>query len=202
MSDRQKEIAVKTASYLQVFYGLKTRFLRLADTIAIHKNARKHPVQGNLQLSAPYLLEVLKQQLPPDAATLIGFTAVDLYPAPEWNYVFGLASLQSRVGIWSVYRFGNPEIAYEECLMNTIKTAVHETGHMFSLGHCIKYDCCMNGSNHLTELASQPVYFCPDCLSKLCWNRRESVKAHLLRCYGFWKAEKNVELAAFLQQEP
>src|SRR3712207_7363776 len=36
-------------------------------------------------------------------------------------------------------------------LLRTLKIAAHETGHMFSVRHCTKYECVMNGSNHLGE---------------------------------------------------
>jgi archaemetzincin len=199
LSPRQKEIVVKTASYLQTFYNLKTQFIKLSDTTNIYRQSRSNPSTKNLQLSASYLMGVLKKQFPKDAATVIGFTAIDLYPGDNWNYVFGLASLRNRVGVWSMNRFGNPENKeeYQDCLMSTIKTAVHETGHMFTLQHCVKYDCCMNGGNNLAELKRQPVYFCPDCLDKICWNRKESVKDNLLRSRQFWKEESNAELTDF-----
>jgi archaemetzincin len=39
---------------------------------------------------------------------------------------------------------------------------------MFSMQHCIYYECVMNGSNHLDEADSQPLSPCPTCLAKLC----------------------------------
>lgn len=49
-----------------------------------------------------------------------------------------------------------------------MKLATHEVGHMFTLFHCIKYSCNMNGSNNLAETDRQPLYLCPACLAKIC----------------------------------
>lgn len=103
-----------------------------------------------------------------DAAVLIAFTSTDLYPDETMNYVFGQASLQSRVGVWSLYRLD--ENADDKLfLTRTLKIATHETGHMFSIRHCTKYECGMSGTNHLEETDSRPLDFCPECMAKICW---------------------------------
>jgi archaemetzincin len=38
---------------------------------------------------------------------------------------------------------------------------------MFSLAHCIFFRCILNGSNHLQESDSRPLFLCPVCLRKL-----------------------------------
>ena len=103
---------------------------------------------------------------------MIAFTASDIWPGRGWNFVFGQASIRARVGIWSIYRNGDPEQdakSFALCLKRTIKTAVHETGHIFSMYHCTAYECCMCGSNHREESDRRPVYLCPECTAKICW---------------------------------
>ena len=128
---------------------------------------------GWRQLAAPYVLDrLLPGRGDPRAWATIGLTAIDLYPEPSWNFVFGQASPASRSGVWSMFRFGDPgESADAErtCLLRTIKTASHEVAHMLSIHHCIAYECVMNGSNHLGELDRRPTDLCPHCLSKLMW---------------------------------
>ena len=46
------------------------------------------------------------------------------------------------------------------------KTAVHELGHMFGIGHCVHRQCCMNGSGHLREDFAIPEFLCPVDLAK------------------------------------
>jgi len=121
------------------------------------------------QIKTGYILDnVLKPILPADAAALIAFTIDDLYPDETMNYVFGQASMEDRVGVWSLYRLGD-HTDYDTFLRRTLKIAAHETGHMFSMKHCTKYECVMSGTNHLGETDSRPIDACPECMAKICW---------------------------------
>ena len=40
---------------------------------------------------------------------------------------------------------------------------------MFSMEHCIAYECNMCGSNHREESDRRPLALCPECLAKVCW---------------------------------
>jgi archaemetzincin len=109
-------------------------------------------------------------RLPADAVTLIALTTSDLTPGGDWNYVFGQAMLTDRVGVWSIHRLGDPEFgpeAFARTLRRTLHIAAHETGHMFSIEHCIFYECCMCGANHRDELDRQPLWLCPQCQAKV-----------------------------------
>lgn len=121
-------------------------------------------------------------------------TAHDLYPAEDWNFVFGQASLVERVGVWSLARFGDPDEsdeAFHLCLRRTVKGATHETGHMQRFRHCVAYQCGMNGSNHLDETDAAPIEFCPECQAKIWWTcevdpaDRARKLAGLAREYGW-----------------
>jgi archaemetzincin len=61
------------------------------------------------------------------------------------------------------------EVDYATCLRRTVGLAVHETGHVFGMPHCIAYSCRMNGSNHLAESDRRPLEYCPECLPKIWW---------------------------------
>jgi archaemetzincin len=71
------------------------------------------------------------------------------------------------------------------CLLRTLKTAAHETGHQFGLPHCIAYACCMNGSNHRAEVDRKPLEFCPECQAKLWWTCRIDPRERLRRLVEF-----------------
>ena len=46
---------------------------------------------------------------------------------------------------------------------------MHETGHMFTMRHCTKYECLMSGTNHLGESDRRPIDVCPECMLKIAW---------------------------------
>ena len=46
-------------------------------------------------------------------------------------------------------------------------TCCHEFGHILSMDHCRKYECLMNGANHLEESDLKPFDLCTNCLPKM-----------------------------------
>ena len=130
--------------------------------------------------------------MPSDAAAVIALTNEDLFPEDTTNYVFGQASLENRVGVWSLERLGQ-NADYDTFLRRTLKIAAHETGHMFSMKHCTKYECVMSGTNYLGETDSRPIDACPECMAKICWLSNTSPKdrydrlAAFCRKYGMTK---------------
>lgn len=170
--ENQKRIVELSAEFLGIYFSCPVVSL---DTLsldeAIPSDARRvHPSWGVRQIKSTYVLnEVLPKRLPKDAVALIALTTSDLYPDENWNFVFGQAMLRNRVGVWSLFRNGDPETEFKKCLTRTLKTATHETGHMFSIKHCIAYDCNMCGSNSLEESDRRPIYLCPECMPKIWW---------------------------------
>jgi len=47
------------------------------------------------------------------------------------------------------------------------RTAAHELGHCFAIGHCVYYACSMQGTSCIAEDMRQPPYLCPICLAKV-----------------------------------
>lgn len=120
------------------------------------------------------ILARLGEQVPRDAYALLGITMEDLYPSPSWNYVFGMATLRNRVGIYSFarydpafYREPRPADWRRLVLRRSCKVLAHEAGHMFGIHHCTAFHCVMNGSNHLQEADARPLHLCPVDLRKL-----------------------------------
>ena len=172
MTEKQEEIIGVTKEYLEIYFGLPVKVLPPIAVTNFPDNAqRTHPSWGNHQLLTSYILEkVLQPRLPKDACAMIAFTAHDLYPGEGWNFVFGHATYQARVGVWSIHRNGDPaesEAAYALCLKRTLRLATHEILHMFSMLHCTQYRCNLNGVNHLQEADAAPLWVCPECLGKL-----------------------------------
>ncbi|MBK8466984.1 MAG: hypothetical protein IPL32_14265 [Chloracidobacterium sp.] len=168
---RQKEIINLTANYLKAFYDLPVTVMpsRPLTRPTVKNDSRQLPVTKTEQLRTGYIMDkLLKPILPADGAALIAFTAVDLFPDSSMHFVFGQASLSDRVGVWSLKRLSD-KTDNATFLRRSLKIAIHETGHMFSLMHCTKYECVMSGTNHLGETDRRPIDACPECMAKVCW---------------------------------
>lgn len=189
----QERIIKLSAEYMGLYFDLPVKIREALSLDLIPAKARrKHPEWGMDQVLSTYVLEeVLYPRLPSDAVAYIAFTASDLWPGEGWNFVFGQASLTHRVGVWSIYRKGDPhesDTSFRLCLRRTLKTATHETGHMFSLPHCIEFECNMCGSNHLAESDRHPLWLCPICLAKLCWATKADPQKRFERLAAFCEA--------------
>ncbi len=173
-NENQREVIKITANYMQVFFDLPVKLLkekRFDEPLSL-ENYRINPTSKNKQVRTGFVMDkVLQPNLPKDAAALIAFTNEDLYPNESFSYVFGQASLQNRVGVWSLYRFAE-KADFKTFLTRTMKVGVHETGHIFSILHCTKFECVMSGTNHLDETDKRPIDACPECMAKICWMRR------------------------------
>ncbi len=176
------EIFNQAGAYLHAFYQIEVKILSPISIESIPQAYTRKQAYG-VQVKTSILLDsLLPARLPDDAFALIAFTAYDLYPRDDWNFVFGQASLDRRVGVWSLARLGDynkDSKTFTLCRERTLHVAVHETGHMFGIQHCVQYECCMNGSNSLYESDQQVPWLCWECLAKVCTNRGIGPAAHL-----------------------
>jgi len=192
-SPAEKQIVEQATEFLGVYFQLPVKVGKRLSLDVIPRTARRKPGGPRAeQILSTYVLdEVLKPRLPKDAVALIAFTTADLWPGEGWNYVFGQASLADRVGVWSIHRYGDPgggDEAFRQCLLRTLKTASHETGHMFSIPHCTFYECNLCGSNNLAEGDRHPLEVCPSCLAKLCYATGADPAKRFQGLIAFYKA--------------
>lgn len=197
----QRKAIRLTAEYMRAFYSLPVKLLAdrgLGKVPAGLKRKAGYPPSD--QIRTQYFIDdVLPKMLKDDAAALIAFTNYDLYPGDTWSFVFGQASLEKRVGVWSLYRMDdiileadNPK---DRLLFRTLKIAMHETGHMFSMRHCTKYECLMSGTNHLLETDRRPVDNCPECMAKLAWAMNYEPAERYEKLAAFWERQRESEIA-------
>lgn len=191
-SPEETDLLETLGAYLAAFYQLKTR---LAEPLPLpNLGMRARAVDGDIlvQYRADLIENGLKPRLPPDAVAYLGITMSDLFADWAWEYIFGLASLENRVGVFSLARYlpetlGEPDTpaARQKMLRRALIVMSHETGHMFSLPHCTAYRCLMNGVGSLEELDRSTPWLCPDCLRKVYFS------------IGFDFAKRYEELRAF-----
>ncbi len=154
---------------------MPNQVLPTVDLNHVTVTSRREPGLSRRQLLTGDLLDLLRANLPEYAFCYVGITMEDLYPGPDWNYVFGQASLRDRVAVYSFVRYF-PEFWWEETpdptlvLRRSCKVLAHETAHAFGLRHCTAHLCVMNGSNHLEESDSRPLHLCPQDLRKIQWS--------------------------------
>ena len=157
--------------YLKIFFQLKTKTLNNVSNDIIPKHARRIGPDENEQFLAGFILDsVLKKEKPQNGVGLMALTEVDLYPKPEWSFVFGLASYRDRIAVSSIYRMQDKSLKgadFNLCLERLLKICSHEIGHMFGLHHCIDANCVMNGTNSLSETDEHTLRLCSNCQRKL-----------------------------------
>lgn len=193
------------ARFARAFFMLEVRILGMVPTGSVDWRSRPGSLSGQRQIYAPDVLEFLHEMMPPDAFCVLGVTMEDLYPRESWNYVFGLASLSDRVGVYSFARY-DPAFWGEEqqegtgklMLRRSCKVLAHETSHMFGIAHCIYYRCVMNGSNHLAETDARPMHLCPADLRKLQWSVGFDVVERYRALEDFCRASGLTEEAGWL----
>jgi archaemetzincin len=172
--ETQKEIVRLTAEFMSRYFGLSVTIRRPLSLASAPPVARRfRSTLNTTQILTTWVLDcVLAPRLPDDAAAFIAFTTADLWPGEGWNFVFGQASLSERIGVWSLFRQGDPHedrATFRLVLLRTLKIATHEAGHMFSMQHCTAYLCNMCGCNSREEADRNPLALCCECMAKLCW---------------------------------
>lgn len=192
---RSEQLVVETAELLAVTFSAPTKVLDPISSDLIPEAARRNR-SGSLQFSSLYILDkVLKPRRPEDALAVLAISATDLYPEEGWNFVFGQASLSERIGVWSLHRYGDP--GSEEFRRRLFKVAMHETGHMFGIAHCVAYECLMNYAGSRLALDRAPMWFCPECVQKVAFARGVDLPGYFSNLAAFAKSHNLPEEAVY-----
>jgi len=156
------------------FYPMKVKLINLVSLEALKVKSRINQYSKKIQYHAGQINSKTVKYIPKDAHCVISILIDDLYPENSWNFVFGLATYDKRVGVFSFARFSssfenkNEPFVFDNFLLCcSCSTLTHEICHTFGIDHCIYYTCLMNGCNNLEEAKKQPLYECPVCLRKL-----------------------------------
>ncbi|CAI2372880.1 unnamed protein product [Moneuplotes crassus] len=175
-----EEFLATCQKYCEAYFYPLPVLVRAAKNIAKLKIKNRTREEGFIQYDAREILRRAQKWIPADAYCMICILNSDLYPRDSWNFVFGLASLRDRTGVFSFARYDpgffgeehgmSDEELKELILFRSIKVMTHEIGHMFGMQHCVYYQCAMNGSMSAEEASTRPVQLCPICLRKLWYN--------------------------------
>lgn len=207
--DHERSALLETVRLgLAIFFELPVELRKPLPLPRDHRRTRSENGRRWSQWATPYLLdEWLGPRVPKHAVIYVGVTLEDLYPDEKWNYVFGEASLEDRVGVYSLARFypqfwGEPDTdrARKKGFARSMAVLAHETGHAFGLEHCTDYECVMNGSNSLDELDRQFAELCPVCLRKLAWNTGFDPVKRYEKLAKFHHADGDASLAGWFDR--
>lgn len=161
LSDKARSAIALMREYAEIFFGVPAK---VREPAPLPPNAY---VKSRAQYDASRIIDWLSDRIPADALVYIGITNEDLF-SEGLNFVFGQGSLQDRTGVYSLHRYETPDAALH--LRRALKLMSHEVGHIFSIHHCVTYQCVMNGANSLAEDDRHPMNLCPIDLRKLEWN--------------------------------
>ena len=196
--ETQLQLVHRTVEFMGHFFGVPVQELDPLEMGEIPESAQRMR-KGERQILTTWILfDILKPRRDPKAIATIALVTGDLWPG-DLNWVFGQASLTDRVGVWSLHRNGDPRASQAEfrlCLRRTLKTAVHETGHMLGIPHCAAWECCMNGSRNREESDRQPLEFCHECQAKIWWTCNADPLQRAQALFDFcqkWGLDKEAE---------
>ena len=126
---------------------------------------------GFKQINAENLMaEVLQPLVKGEVASILALTGLDLYPGDEWPFesAYGWSSFNAGTSVLSTNQILEKSPANKgQNLLRLSKLSLHELCHTFTMKHCAKYSCLMNGCSDIEENDEKPFLLCPDCLAKL-----------------------------------
>jgi archaemetzincin len=124
------------------------------------------------QYNSTTILKHLIRCCPDEVLGFMGVTCEDLF-VPILKYVFGLAEMEGRCSVISMYRL-RPEFydrPPDQGLLEerVKKTALHELGHCLGLTHCKNRRCVMYSSVRIEDTDMKHTDFCPTCSELFTW---------------------------------
>jgi archaemetzincin len=177
-----KETSVDASDFIKEAPGLEdAKYIYPIRTRHCHEYDEDKAWKNEKQYKTSDVLSMLADLVPEDAFCMCSVTMCDLFAGKTDSFTGGMAAGGSRVGVFSMCRYdpsfrvrrkkrktSNKLSADQLTLLRRgCKVVVHEIGHMFNIGHCVYYSCCMNGSGHLLEDYAQPIHLCPIDLKKI-----------------------------------
>lgn len=129
--------------------------LLIPDEIPIADCSERYPVDELIKNISPLFCD----------SNILVLTDLDIYYA-DFDYVFGFTDVSKGVSVVSFARMIKGATA-EKLIERTVKTAIHEIGHLNGLRHCNSRACVMSLSFGLADTDRKSSRFCDRCSYKL-----------------------------------
>ena len=88
--------------FAETFFGMSVKLEKVKN---LKGRVTDRLNYGVYQAHAGNVLDVMSDHIPSGAFCTAGITMCDLYPRESWNFVFGLAKLSGRCGVYSLARY-------------------------------------------------------------------------------------------------
>ncbi|MCA9523418.1 MAG: matrixin family metalloprotease [Myxococcales bacterium] len=115
---------------------------------------------------AEKILDWLAPTVPKRLRLVLAITATDIStskpPHKDWG-VLGLATLDGRVSVISLFRCRRRARSVRHALVRLMKVAVHEVGHNLGLDHCPHRGCLMEDGHGSVLTTDRERDLCPSC---------------------------------------
>ncbi len=164
-SDLPDPLADEMKLFIGQVFRAETTALKVPFPHASASPDRQYPAREFLQYLQSFAAE----------KTLVAAIADPDLSFPGLNFVFGLSDPENGVSVVSMHRFLEKKKVAESdrpAFERTLKTAVHELGHLYGLSHCKDRKCAMFFSFNVADTDYKQRQFCGACTKKL--NRIQS----------------------------
>lgn len=95
-------------------------------------------------------------------------------------------------------QYSTPRDIFNLWTARLCRTASHELGHCFGMGHCVYYACVMQSTASLAEDVRQPPYLCPVDLAKLLRATGATDMKHYAALQNFCSSHESTHMFAAL----
>lgn len=157
--DLPDRLADEMKTLIEQVFAVGTTVLKVPFPHASASPDRQYPAQELLQHLQTFSAE----------KTMVAAIAEPDLSFPGLNFVFGLSDAEKGVAVVSTHRFlGKKKITESaRAFERTLKTTVHELGHLYGLSHCKDHACVMFFSFTVADTDHKQMQFCGRCAEKL-----------------------------------
>ncbi|MEN8614276.1 archaemetzincin [Dehalogenimonas sp. THU2] len=155
MSELPPATLPELSAQLKKEFGLPVETVEMSHDVSFAWNRRRK------QYSSPLILDKLREIPKGPQDRILGIVDVDLF-CPDYDFAFGEAEPTAGIATLSTFRLKEDHPDAALLRTRTVKEAIHETGHLFDLGHCEDPGCVMSfSSGNLPQIDAKSASVCP-----------------------------------------
>ncbi|MFO7883289.1 MAG: zinc metallopeptidase [Desulfobacteraceae bacterium] len=153
MGEIDRIIPRAVAAQITGAFGIEAEVLPVAPCPAYAFDSRR------VQYNAGLIIKKLEKKQFSGFTKVVALFDDDLF-IPVFSFVLGEARMGGRCALVSIYRL-------KQDPLRAVKVAMHEFGHLMSLGHCMEKGCVMNFSKDIEHLDKISPGMCRFCVENI-----------------------------------